>query len=1107
MRNIKKISLAVLLVLTMLVQMVPAFAYVSPIVYEYGEDGSVTSYVYARDLKNGAVLYTAIYDANGDFVSAVKSPVANKAGYLKTIVTPAEGQTIKSFIWDKSLNPFAADGEYTDSINLDDATITVNNIDLKEFIAEDAVIADGASFDLDVLECGFTATPMVRASSKDSQVECTVEYIKDNATAVVTFTKGERLLSDDSITATNKNGVSLLSERYEKPYKATVTINFVRNFLSDMDLVPGSPCGAILNTNSCDYHFKKDYSLETGATVKQINLGFASLPNQSTVVIVEPKDKSADKMAIVKADGSAPSWENDTQVVKEFNYDTYKPVSYNQKSTAVVTATNQVPWVCRELLFGDDGCETSSRYLTDRNPTAGGYNIWGMDGSKTSALAQALEGCNYIIYASGDKTNVTTSFYVGEDVTVHVFSNNAAVKPADVVDAAFVNWADSCKGTSKLNKRYQNSIDAISVAWLIREGVITEADVSYQKNQNAWYDTNGDGKRQYGDATTNEGLSYLLNSNRVPAGYITGDCMSAYYTRRYDAIDYLVRESGNLAGWGFDSHNVKKDIPNSILPKYYSETYKYTDYLAMWTDWTYSADRAPLVVDYVHETAVNVVDMPMAKGTETATYTGVVSVPAGVHFKPISLFADTITPDRNGLELDANGILKNVNGTGALRQYPDGFGLEDATFFCFTNGPANDAGYLYGSAGYYDQVPPKGSYHDMWVVRGTCYPWYSFKVSRDADILVFSSGDLKFLEEDANYDKAVLESSDDWFKIYRNMNNNPVNYYSLNKVYSTTAKAGSTIEMKTPGTGEVLYCVFVKEAKNPEINTKLSSISVDGVEIEGFDPEVKEYSVEIADPSVLTAPVVTAVAEDALATVEVVPATEFPGSTKVIVNHVNGGTEIYTVNHTYDSALLANLNVMDGTIPKTAFQWAIDAGKIKYTSENDYVLSANSNDRPLYFKGGMVPGTRCFNARSYTIDQVKDASIYGKDVIVPSYSWIDSTMNASTAAFSGAGQANPVVIENWVNFDIARKAVVKIFVTNGTTYLQNKLEGQGYTKATDKNYYFVDKLNQNASTGVWNYRNFNVMYSKTFEAGKVNIPNGYNANDFYTIVIDYVDYE
>ena len=1102
MRNIKRISLAVLLVVVMLVQTLPAFAAVSPIVYEYGEDGSVISYAYARDLENGAVLYTAIYDAEGNFVSAVKSPVADKAGYLKTTVTPKEGQVVKSFLWDKSSNPFVTEGEYGDSINMDDVTITINNNDLREFIAEDAVIADGASFDIDVYENGLKSTPEVRASSKDSQVESSVKYSNDNATVTITFTKGERLISDKSVTATNKNGVSLFSERYEKPLKATVTVNFVRNYLSDQDLVPGSPCGGIMNVNSCDYHFKKDYTLAEGETVKQINLGFASLPTQSSVVIIEPKDKSADRMTLVKSDGTAPSWDDDTQVIKEFNYNTYTPVAYNKRNTTLITATNQTIWACRELLFGDEGCEISSRYLGDRNPQFGGYNIYGIDGSKTSAMAQALEGCNYIVFYSGDKTNVGASFYVGEDVTVHVFSNSTAVKPADIVDGAFVEWDSSCKGTSKLNKRYQNSVDAISIAWLIREGKITEADILYQKNQNAWYDTNGDGKRQYGDATTNEGLSYLLGSDRVPEGYITGANMSAYYLRRHDAIAYLIAESGSTSGWGFD-YLTGKDIPNSILPYYYSETYKYTDYLAMWKDWSYSYDRAPLVTDYVHETAINVENMPMAKGTETATYTGVINVPEGVHFKPISLFADTITPDRTGLEVDANGILKNVNGTGALRQYPDGFGLEDATFFCFTNGPVNDAGYIYGSAGYYDQVPPKGSYHDMWIVKGTCYPWYSFKVSRDAEIYVFATADVKFLEDDPNYDKAHIASDADWIRIYRNMNNNPVNYYSLNRVYSTTAKAGSTIEMKTPGNGEVLYCVFVKEAQNPEINTKLASLCVNGVEVDGFDPEVKEYSVEITDPSSLTAPAVTAVAEDASSTVEVIPAKEFPGSAKVIVSSINGGTDVYTINYTCDATMLTNLEIMDNyVVPKTMFQWAIDSGKLTYTSENDYTISATSNHRPEYFKNGMVVGTKGFNARTYPIGVINDKTIEGKDVIVPSYAWIDSTMNATEAGFISAGQTGGVAVDNWLNFDISRKATIKLFTSGVSAGFKNKLISQGYSVAEDKGYYYVV---HNANGGA--LRNYNMMFTKTFDAGTVSIPNGFTTNDMYTVVIDYADFE
>ena len=242
MRNIRKISLVLVLVLTMLVQMIPAFAAVSPIVYEYGEDGSVTSYVYARDLSNGAILYTAIYSENGDFVSAVKSPVANKAGYLKTTVVPEEGQTIKSFLWDNSCSPFVVEADYDEIIDMDDVTITIDGTDLKKFIGEEEIV-DGASFDIDVYTHSIMSTPVVRASSKDSQVECTVEYSKDNASVTVNFVKGERLISEDSVAATNKNGVSLFAERYTKPLKATVTVNFVRNYLSDQDLVPGSPCG------------------------------------------------------------------------------------------------------------------------------------------------------------------------------------------------------------------------------------------------------------------------------------------------------------------------------------------------------------------------------------------------------------------------------------------------------------------------------------------------------------------------------------------------------------------------------------------------------------------------------------------------------------------------------------------------------------------------------------------------------------------------------------------------------------------------------------------------------------------------------------------------
>ncbi len=1113
MRNIKKVSLALLLVVLMLVQTVSVFAAVSPIVYEEdAEAGTVTSYVYARGLSNGARLYTAVYNADGSMATAKQSAVADKAGYLKTTVAKAEGQTVRSFLWDKSYSPFSVEGEYDKAVTAADVTITVNGINLQEFLPEDTEIAFGGSYDIDVKEAELSATPVVRASSADPMVEYNVAYSDDASSATVTFTKGARVLSDDTKLVTNTAGATFTAERYTKDVIGTVTVNFNKTYLHDDDLVSGSPCGGIVNANTCSYHYEKDYTLADGEATKNISLFFASVPNQSTVIIIEPKDKTADKDALVAdANGTAVTWSDDTGVVKTFDYVNYVPVEYGKINQSVI-ATNgtHTAWACRELLFGDNARQNASRYLTDRDCSAAGYQIYGIDNAKTSDL----QGCNYIVFASGAKTNVTTDFYVGEDVTVHVYANEELT-----ISDAEGAWDTSCKTASILNKRYLNSIDTISIAWLIKEGVIREDEVTYMTNNNAWYDTNGDGKRQYGDATTNEGLSYLYGSDRVPEGYITGTAMSAYTIKRYDAIDYLVAASGSASGWGFDNSSSKKDIPNSVLPYYYSETYKYQDYLDLWDEWDYEAERADLVTNFNHKSTISVTDMPMTvisgdnKGA-TANYTGDVAVAEGVKFKIMDFFGDTITPDRTGLGLKEDGVtLSNQNATGALVSYPDGLDLEDATFICFTNGPVNDDGYCFGkdsedyAANYTGTkwyVEEKASYHDLWINKATCYDWYSFDVTRDAEVLVFATGNVKFLDEDENYTKSILDAEDS-IQIMRQMGAGTK--YTTTRLYSATIPAGETVTMKTPGTGEVLYCVFVKEAQNPAIDTTLTGITVDGVSVEGFDPEVKEYSVEIADASVLTAPVVTATANSANATVKVIPATTFPGSTKIIVNHVNGGTDVYTVNHTYSGAMLTDLDLMEnGVVPKTMFQWAIDGGKLTYNSEADF--TATGGFLPLYFKNGMVSGTKCFNARDYKIEVVNDESIYGKDVVIPSYSWIDSTMNASEAGFISAGQTGGVSVDNWVNFTIARKATVKVFVTNGSAQLGTKLTGQGYTKETSNNpYYFVNKLNQNASTGVWNTRSYNVMYSKTFEAGTVNIPNGYSTADLYTIVIDYADYE
>ena len=129
MRKLKKVSLALLLCVLMLVQSIAVFAEVSPIVYEVNEDGSVTSYVYARGLDKGAKLYTAVYNADGSFAFAKASANADKAGYLKTTVSKAEGQVVKSFLWNNEYTPFGTEGEYGDGIDVNDITITGRPVD------------------------------------------------------------------------------------------------------------------------------------------------------------------------------------------------------------------------------------------------------------------------------------------------------------------------------------------------------------------------------------------------------------------------------------------------------------------------------------------------------------------------------------------------------------------------------------------------------------------------------------------------------------------------------------------------------------------------------------------------------------------------------------------------------------------------------------------------------------------------------------------------------------------------------------------------------------------------------------------------------------------
>lgn len=95
-------------------------------------------------------------------------------------------------------------------------------------------------------------------------------------------------------------------------------------------------------------------------------------------------------------------------------------------------------------------------------------------------------------------------------------------------------------------------------------------------------------------------------------------------------------------------------------------------------------------------------------------------------------------------------------------------------------------------------------------------------------------------------------------------------------------------------------------------DTGLLGLSVNGVSIEEFDPEVTEYSVNLATDTTKV-PLITAKTSDGAANIEVTDPVTFPGKSMVRVIAQNGekGDKIYTINYRCDDMLVDNIEFPD----------------------------------------------------------------------------------------------------------------------------------------------------------------------------------------------------
>lgn len=123
-------------------------------------------------------------------------------------------------------------------------------------------------------------------------------------------------------------------------------------------------------------------------------------------------------------------------------------------------------------------------------------------------------------------------------------------------------------------------------------------------------------------------------------------------------------------------------------------------------------------------------------------------------------------------------------------------------------------------------------------------------------------------------------------------------------------------------------------AQNPSTDATLSMITINGVDLAGFDPAVFSYSMLATE-----IPVVDAVVNDPTAEYQVNPAAEFPGITEIVVTAQDGTTQLtYSINFTSADKVCGQLvkvtvasgkaGAITGALPATADVSLSSSGKM-----------------------------------------------------------------------------------------------------------------------------------------------------------------------------------
>ena len=601
-----------------------------------------------------------------------------------------------------------------------------------------------------------------------------------------------------------------------------------------------------------------------------------------------------------------------------------------------------------------------------------------------------------------------------------------------------------------------NGADKVMTFWVADDAVVTvlsqDTTVTFSEDGGAYTagtvsaaDTKIANERKVSDTD----VAWLLLNGIIETNDIQSQTwQNSYYARRLYRADVLTQ----LPEHGY-----------TIKGNFVTTGTQYTHILDKFVaDYKFDADVA-LVTDFVN----------YAEGAKHNS--GGYDVATGI--KPMSTWPpQSILADREGT--------KNNNGTGAVISWPAGLGLENFDYYipCI-----QDHSHL-------DAEDFGGTY------SGGSYPFYSFKLNRDAVVAVFSKwiygaagrwdADTKTpaFSKDAGWDYIEFPTSEGLVVAQvRNDSSRP-----LHELFIRKYKAGDTVTIYTPNATEFVI-PFIKECEQTAIpDVELKSIKIDGVALEGFDSEKYTYTYEVPANKV-SAPKIEALAKDGNAWVTVLNPTEFPGSAKINVVCADGSIATYTINYTCSTKLADNV-VGDPDVTN----WST------HNTSNSKDENGKNIEIPVIGENLNI-GTHMIHDRSANTAAVVyaiDDSLVGNTYLTAGHDWINGSNNGDFDEVYKSTTLNT----DWYSFDIARGATVKIVYKGScNSTVSDYLERNGYTYNGKSSGYFLHVWNGNSDytcdTMYWKHFDVQQGQSKT----TISVPSLITKKFF--VVIDFDDYK